>query len=431
MDIDKKYGRFLMSCVNEEAFVDKNSAVANLGDNIQSLVMDYIFKVNDIPENKMVYVKRDFANECTYKQIDLILHSEFSTENLSSRIMFNNNYRIILLLSILLYDDIDVLLKKNNNIIKFFKAHEPIGCRDEKTTKELRKYGIEAYLMGCFTICLPRRNPDIVYKKIFFVDTPKELEEYVPEYIKNDIEYLSHSVAINKVPVDISENKRLDDLATNLLKRYRDEAKLVVTSRLHVAAPCLAMGVPVIVTNNNLDFRFGWIDKFIKLYQLGEYQNIDWNPKPIYIEHVKDILMKMFMKVFNNESYRNELLALHDFYIQRNRTDLYRNFKHKLKYINTNNNKIINYAIWGKGMHCRYVYDLMKEMYPEINLVCIIDKFKSGYFKSIKIVRESELSMYDIDLLLITTVPGTNDALKWLSNHPNINYEILTSQNKS
>src|SRR5690606_24210023 len=36
--------------------------------------------------------------------------------------------------------------------------------------------------------------------------------------------------------------------AKELLKYYRDEAGLVITSRIHCAMPCAAMGIPVVYT---------------------------------------------------------------------------------------------------------------------------------------------------------------------------------------
>ena len=39
-----------------------------------------------------------------------------------------------------------------------FKKYEPIGCRDEYSCNYFRKHGIESYIMGCYTLCLPERD---------------------------------------------------------------------------------------------------------------------------------------------------------------------------------------------------------------------------------------------------------------------------------
>ncbi|WP_073095483.1 polysaccharide pyruvyl transferase family protein [Cyclobacterium lianum] len=51
-----------------------------------------------------------------------------------------------------------------------------------------------------------------------------------------------------------------------LYKRY---ATLVVTSRLHCALPCIAMGIPVIFFGNPLDYRVSIIGELgLKIYEV-------------------------------------------------------------------------------------------------------------------------------------------------------------------
>lgn len=39
-------------------------------------------------------------------------------------------------------------------------------------------------------------------------------------------------------------------------KEYRRQATLIITSRVHVALPCMAMGIPVIFAKNEYSYRF-------------------------------------------------------------------------------------------------------------------------------------------------------------------------------
>ena len=71
------------------------------------------------------------------------------------------------------------------------------------------------------------------------------------------------------------------------LKALRDTAKLVVTSRLHIASPCLAMGIPVILAKKHFGDRFGFIDCFLPTYTPEKYNDIDWSPSPINFEEEK------------------------------------------------------------------------------------------------------------------------------------------------
>ena len=49
---------------------------------------------------------------------------------------------------------------------------------------------------------------------------------------------------IQKVPVDEKETERFHEIAKSRLEEYKMEARLVVTSRLHCASPCMEMGIP-------------------------------------------------------------------------------------------------------------------------------------------------------------------------------------------
>lgn len=39
----------------------------------------------------------------------------------------------------------------------YLRQYAPIGCRDKRTLLTLRKYGIQSFLNGCFTITMPNR----------------------------------------------------------------------------------------------------------------------------------------------------------------------------------------------------------------------------------------------------------------------------------
>ena len=72
-------------------------------------------------------------------------------------------------------------------------------------------------------------------------------------------------------PNTISDEKRFE-IAEDLLRRYA-RAKFVITSRIHCALPCLALGTPVVFINSfqdksNLSRLEGLIDLF-------NYVNVD------------------------------------------------------------------------------------------------------------------------------------------------------------
>ena len=130
--------------------------------------------------------------------------------------------------------------------IDYLKRHQPIGCRDPGTEKRLRALGVDTYYSRCLSLTFARRDATPPEPKVFLVDiTPGDV-------------YLPHAITAKGVSVTHTCDHRLADgekrrLATELLDRYRNEATLVVTTRLHCALPCIAMGVPVVF--------FGWPDE--------------------------------------------------------------------------------------------------------------------------------------------------------------------------
>jgi hypothetical protein len=182
--------------------------------------------------------------------------------------------------------------------INYLKKHEPIGCRDTYTQNLLTKKGVNAYFSGCMTLTLGNK-----YKvennqredKCYFVD-PYFITHWTPfTLLKNSIYLLLNwkpiSIISKKYPEDkkglrkkiilttfyreykkiftketlinaeyicqqntyYKEQFRTDEErlkeAERLVKKYA-KAKLVVTSRIHCALPCLGLETPVIYTEN-------------------------------------------------------------------------------------------------------------------------------------------------------------------------------------
>ena len=173
----------------------------------------------------------------------------------------------------------DILTSKG---IKYLKEHSPIGCRDKYTTNLLKQKGIDAYYSGCLTLTLDKnykvdnseRNDEIyIVDPIFnipdfkdhfkslrnflraikygrFISSIKKrkiLNKLIPKEIRKNAIYTHHMIE----PNNLSEDDRFK-IAENLLSKYA-RAKLVITSRIHCALPCLALGTPVIFINSFTD----------------------------------------------------------------------------------------------------------------------------------------------------------------------------------
>ena len=184
--------------------------------------------------------------------------------------------------------------------ISHLKKFQPIGCRDENTTRMMQAHGIDAYFSGCLTLTLGQTykhqlqesspvymvdpfvgkfiSKDIatsffIFMRCLFVVVFKwklinqiknRIKETCPfhkkgydlwlystkigaiysnvlgkKLLKSAI-YRTHAIPGIKIP---SHNGRLD-YARNMLNEYSN-AKFVITSRIHCGLPCLGIGIPV------------------------------------------------------------------------------------------------------------------------------------------------------------------------------------------
>lgn len=168
----------------------------------------------------------------------------------------------------------------------------PIGCRDIGTKKLLEDRGIPAYLSGCLTLTLNPYKDVKPNNMICLVDVSSDVRDYVNNNTNKEICELSHYINLGGIEWD-KRRKIVEDR----LKIYQG-AYLVITTRLHVALPCLALGTPVLLIKeewslNRIGFWLDYINHTTKdkLFS-GEYAyNFDApkeNPK-IHYEMSKEL----------------------------------------------------------------------------------------------------------------------------------------------
>jgi hypothetical protein len=118
----------------------------------------------------------------------------------------------------------------------YFKAHEPIGCRDQRTATVLNAWGVRTWVSYCPTLTFPRRQHAATGGQVVLVDCDRF---GMPSQVRNGCVPVTHSM------MDCPTETRLA-YAQAFLDYYRANARLIVTSRLHCALPALAMGIPTI-----------------------------------------------------------------------------------------------------------------------------------------------------------------------------------------
>ncbi len=220
----------------------------NLGDDIQAIAAKRFLPENSIP------IERDFIGTFeNSSQIPVIVNGWFMLRNnfYSTKEKHNFNWPPSINIDPLLIslhftpNFIKTLLSKRNK--QYLIDHGPVGARDYYTLQILQKYNIPSYFSGCITLTLQNdelERDDIVYA----VDIDKDCLTYLKKKTSYPVEELTHT---------LPENLRLDTegrlkLTETLLTKYK-KAKFVVTSRLHVALPCLAFQTPVLLIDKTPD----------------------------------------------------------------------------------------------------------------------------------------------------------------------------------
>ena len=177
---------------------------------------------------------------------------------------------------------------------RYLKAFEPIGVRDAATGRFLESLGIRTETTYCLTLTFPHRQRTPVAGKTYIVDAE---EIAIPKNLRQGAIKMTH-----RMP-PLGPDATLP-FAQKLLDLYRDEASLVITTRLHTALPCMAMGIPVVFFGSPTDGRTSIIndiggtiyDRRLHSKSLGRgilgraFDQVDWSPGPLDLSAAKNRL---------------------------------------------------------------------------------------------------------------------------------------------
>jgi hypothetical protein len=123
---------------------------------------------------------------------------------------------------------------------EYFQRHGPVGARDSATLSLLQRHGVPSYYSGCLTLTLAAA-PDVDRSdEVIACDLEPPLVDELAWRLGRRPRVTSHIDAAPGAPAERFAKARA------LLDIYRS-AKAVVTSRLHCALPCLALGTPVLL----------------------------------------------------------------------------------------------------------------------------------------------------------------------------------------
>ncbi|HET7464269.1 MAG TPA: polysaccharide pyruvyl transferase family protein [Longimicrobium sp.] len=130
-----------------------------------------------------------------------------------------------------------VLLSRRR--VGWLRRHGPVGARDRRTLELLRRAGVDAEYSGCLTLTLPPRDPAAVGDRVVASCLPDALAAALARRTRRP------PVRVDHLDTRTAGPQARMERAQALLDVYA-RARAVVTTRLHCALPCLALGTPVL-----------------------------------------------------------------------------------------------------------------------------------------------------------------------------------------
>lgn len=205
---------------------------------------------------------------------------------------------------------------------KYLNKNGPVGARDENTMSLLEKCGINTYFSGCMTLTIKRFENILKQDYICVVDAGDDIYNKVKENTSKEVRIITHSRDPEQMKAKSIEERMLD--VEKQLKEYQ-AASLIITNRLHVVLPALALGTPVILVRDKQvgDDRIKTFEKYVTHYQVDQFLEMDINElinnpnknKDDYLE-IRNKLTKMcedFISFEEKECNEDELPNIEEY----------------------------------------------------------------------------------------------------------------------
>lgn len=386
----------------------------NLGDDIQLLAIQHIYEYMGIPEKDIVRIS--LSELSTYDGEYVILPISFPLYGYRKDLyitMFSPKIiPIFLALSIM-----------SNNISEeeqiYLRRFEPIGCRDIYTMNLLREKNILAYMGGCMTATFPKKEQP-TRDKVYIVDIPEGDLKYIPDDIKKE------AIFTSQIKYDC-KNPELE--AKEYLDNYAKTAKLVITSRLHCALPCTAMGIPAILMKDKYSFRFPTVSKYIPIYTKEKYNQINWSPDSIdYESDKKKILDFVSNRLKDAYSKYSPMYDISSFYENNNSIGTFyiEHYDNIVELINKtySQNDAFEYAVWGITQKADMICSYIEKNFPRAIFVTAYDRSRKVLFHGLQTSQNENDLLAPDTVVFVCTAAAMDPAIKLFSAHNKSNYYL-------
>lgn len=402
-----------LSYVGGEQFDEEKSRI-NLGDYMQLLAIDHMYEEMGIPYEEIYRISiKDigtYVGECLILPINFMMMDCDFCRN--GKIIISE-YIIPVFIGISIYRNGFTLSEHN---IEYFKKFAPVGCRDYGSYKLLKERGVMAYLSGCISLAMPRRAQK-EYRTVYFVDVPEYVKENIPkEYLKG-CKFVHHERELGKrefLDLDYARN-----MARDLLEEYRDNARLVITSRLHCASPCMGMNIPTIIVREYKGYTFDWINQFIAIYLWQDRESINWYPEEPSLDREKQIILDTAINRLRETESRFDYVKASDLYPKwRGDFDVYENCQsvqaekmhQKIRAKWMDRDTAFSYALWGISEDAESVYQYISSNYKNARLVKVIDTYRDVEFHGLKREMPDVIQRHNDYFIIVVPVNAVNAA---------------------
>lgn len=390
----------------------KREGRCTVGDDIQLLAIENLYKYMGIDYSEVIRIP--FHELATYDGEYVVLPISFPLYGYShetSITQYSPKIIPVFLGMAILTDEL------SKGEVNYLKKYEPIGCRDQFTLEVMRKYNIISYLNGCMTATFPQRNLNKKYSKIYCVDIPDNFKKYIPENILGECIFRNHVYMSNECPNGTEEKAR------EVYNEYCEQAKLMITTRLHAALPCIAAGIPTILVKDELSYRFAIISKYMHIYSRDEYKEINWSPEVVDFESFKSRILNLassrIKETFNK--YK-EMYAISEFYEgDTSNTNYFEAISDAIYYLKETYqpNDSFEYSLWGIAQTAEMVFRHIKKTYPNAILKAVIDRRVNIEFCGVKSTNKDWLKTHSDNLCLVCVPAAMPEARSYFKeiNH--------------
>lgn len=232
---------------------------SNIGDDIQTFASKrFLPKIDYIIDRESL----DTFESKNHEKVNVIMNGWYfhKAENWPPSIFINPK-----LISMHFTDNmmVDGWTSKFPNVLdgynnRFFLNNHSVGCRDKHTQEIFTKLNINNYFSSCLTTTLELDTKKKVEDVIYVVDVSDEVKNFIEHNTKYKVVPITHVMTEKEQELTFEERM---DRVEKLLQKYQN-AKMVVTSRLHAALPCLALRTPVLLIEHDDALYSGRLETF-------------------------------------------------------------------------------------------------------------------------------------------------------------------------